>query len=127
MATLLFRLANVSEEEAWEVRRLFDQHGFDTYETHAGFWRLGVDAIWLRDDSQLDAAREVLARYQAERQTRVQREHADRVERGQAPTLWQRLRQHPIRVLLVGLAVAAILALTLVPFLGLIETLGNSN
>ncbi|AMD00738.1 MULTISPECIES: DUF6164 family protein [Halomonas] len=120
MATLLFRLANVSEEEAWEVRRLFDQHGFDTYETHAGFWRLGVDAIWLRDASQLEAAREVLDRYQAERQARVQQEHADQLKHGQAPTLWHRLRQQPIQVLLVGLAVVAILALTLVPFLGLI-------
>ncbi|OUE40367.1 hypothetical protein BZY95_14425 [Billgrantia desiderata SP1] len=120
MATLLFRLANVSEEEAWEVRRLLDEHGFDTYETHAGFWRLGVDAIWLRDDTQLEAAREVLARYQAERQERVQQEHAERVERGQAPTLWQRLRHRPLQMLLVVCAVAAILALTLVPFLGLI-------
>ncbi|MFQ3789791.1 DUF6164 family protein [Halomonas sp. A29] len=120
MAALLFRLANVTEEEAWEVRRLLDEQGFDTYETHAGFWRLGVDAIWLRDASQLEAAREVLERYQIERQERVQREHADRVERGEAPTLWQRLRHHPVQMLLVALAVVAMLALTLVPFLGLI-------
>lgn len=121
MATLLFRFTHVSEEEAWEVRQLLAEQGFDTYETHAGFWRLGVDAIWLRDASQLEAAREVLARYQAERQERVQQEHADQVEHGQAPTLWQRLRQHPLQMLLVALAVVAILALTLVPFLGLIE------
>jgi hypothetical protein len=120
MATLLFRLANVTEEEAWEVRRLLDEHGFDTYETHAGFWRLGVDAIWLRDVSQRDAAREVLDRYQAKRQARMQQEHAERIERGQAPTLWQRLRHHPVQMLLVVLAVLAMLALTLVPFLGLI-------
>lgn len=120
MATLLFRLANVTEEEAWEVRRLLDEHGFDTYETQAGFWRLGVDAIWLRDASRLETAREVLERYQDERQTRVQQEHADRVAQGDAPTLWRRLWQHPVQMLLVALAVLAILALTLVPFLGLI-------
>jgi hypothetical protein len=126
MATLLFRLTNVSEEEAWEVRRLLDEHGFDTYETHAGFWRLGVDAIWLRDPEQLEAAREVLDRYQAERQAREQQAHADRVERGEQPTQWQRLCQHPVRVVLAVLAVLAILALTLVPFLGLIEAFGGS-
>lgn len=120
MATLLFRLANVSEEEAWEVRRLFNERGFDTYETHAGFWRLGVDAIWLSDATQLEEARAVLEHYQAERQQRIQHEHADQRERGQAPTLWQRLYHHPVRMLLVLLAVLAILALTLVPFLGLI-------
>ncbi|MCG6656840.1 hypothetical protein HOP52_03485 [Halomonas campisalis] len=127
MATLLFRLANVSDEEAWEVRRLLDEHGFDTYETHAGFWRLGVDAIWLRDDTQLDAAREVIERYQAERQARVRQEHADRIERGEQPTQWQRLRHHPVRVLLVALAVLAILALTLLPFLRLIEAFGGTS
>ncbi|MFW3616846.1 DUF6164 family protein [Billgrantia antri] len=121
MATLLFRLANVTEEEAWEVRRLLDEHGFDTYETQAGFWRLGVDAIWLRDPAQLEAAREVLERYQAERQTRVRRELAEMAERGQSPTLWQRLRHHPVQLLLVALAVLAMLALMLTPFLGLIE------
>lgn len=119
MATLLFRLANVTEEEAWEVRRLLDEHGFDIYETHAGFWRLGVDAIWLRDPAQREAAREVLERYQAERQARVQQEHADRVAQGDAPTLWRRLWQHPLQMLLVALAVLAILALTLVPFVRL--------
>lgn len=120
MATLLFRLANVSEEEAWEVRRLLDEHGFDTYETHAGFWRLGVDAIWLRDSSQHEAAREVLERYQAERQVRIRQAHAEQVKHGEAPTLWQRLRHHPVRMLLVGLAILAMLALTLLPFLQLV-------
>ncbi|RCV88977.1 DUF6164 family protein [Billgrantia montanilacus] len=124
MATLLFRFTHVSEEEVWEVRQLLEEHGFDTYETNAGFWRLGVDAIWLRDASQLEAARKVLDRYQAERQERAQQQHAEQVQHGQAPTLWQRLRHHPIRMLLVGLAVVAILALTLVPFVGLIETSG---
>ncbi len=121
MAVLLFRLTQVSEEEAWEVRRLLDEHGFDTYETHAGFWRLGVDAIWLRDASQQEAARAVLDRYQAERRERIRQEHAGRVERGEAPTLWRRLRHHPIQLLLVALAVLAVLALTLLPFLGLID------
>ncbi|QOR37167.1 hypothetical protein HNO52_00620 [Billgrantia diversa] len=125
MATLLFRLANVTEEEVWEVRRLLDEHGFDTYETQAGFWRLGVDAIWLRDPAQLEAAREVLERYQAGRQARAQQEHAARVAQGNAPTLWRRLWQHPVQMLLVVLAVLAILALTLAPFLGLIERIGS--
>src|SRR5690554_2236726 len=120
MATLLYRLANVSEEEAWEVRRLLNERGFDTYETNAGFWRLGVDAIWLSDITQLDEARAVLDHYQAERRERVQQEYADQLERGQAPTLWQRFYHHPIRALLILLAVLAILALTLMPFLSFI-------
>lgn len=120
MATLLFRLANVSEEEAWEVRQLFNERGFDTYETHAGFWRLGVDAIWLSDATQLEEARAVLEHYQAERRERIQQEYADQLERGQAPTLWQRFYHQPVKALLILLAVLAILALTLMPFLSFI-------
>src|SRR5690554_5056259 len=117
MATLLFRLANVSEEEAWEVRGLLNERGFDTYETHAGFWRLGVDAIWLSDATQLEEARAVLEHYQAERRERIQQEDADQLDRGQAPTLWQRFSPHPGNVLLILLGDLTMLGLMLVPSL----------
>ncbi|BBI59043.1 hypothetical protein HSBAA_03490 [Vreelandella sulfidaeris] len=41
MAKLLFRLRHVTDEEAMEVRDLLAAHGFDTYETQAGFFPLG--------------------------------------------------------------------------------------
>ena len=116
MAELLFRLRHVTDEEAMEVRDLLAAHGFDTYETQAGFFRLGVDAIWLRNPHQHDAAIAALEAYQAERLERAQREHQAAVERGDAETLWRRLAAHPLQVLL---AVALIAALTLLPFLGL--------
>jgi hypothetical protein len=122
MSVLLFRLNNVPDDEAEDIRRLLEEHGFETYETHAGFWRLGVAAIWLRHDEQKEAARAVIDRYQAERRQRLQQELADLAERGEQPTLWQRLLRHPVQVLLVALAVLAILALTLLPFLGLIDS-----
>lgn len=121
MARLLFRLSNVPEEEAEEVRALLDARGFDTYETRAGFWGLGVAAIWLHDETQYEAAREVLDAYQEGLAERVRQEHADLTERGEAPTLWTRLRHHPVRMLLVATAVAVVLALTLLPFLWLIS------
>lgn len=119
MAELLFRLRHVTDEEAEEVRDLFAAEGFDTYETQAGFFRLGVDAIWLRNPDQHDAAIAALNAYQAERLERAQREHAAAVERGDQMTLWKRLAAHPLQVVLVLLAVGLIAALTLLPFLGL--------
>ncbi|CEP38027.1 MULTISPECIES: DUF6164 family protein [Halomonadaceae] len=119
MAELLFRLRHVTDEEAMEVRDLLAAHGFDTYETQAGFFRLGVDAIWLRNPHQHDAAIAALEAYQAERLERVQREHQAVVERGEQMTLWKRLAAHPLQVVLVLLAVTLIVALTLLPFLGL--------
>lgn len=121
MARLLFRLGNVPDEEAEEVRALLEARGFDTYETRAGFWGLGVAAIWLHDETQFEAARKVLDAYQAGLAERMRRERDDLAERGEAPTLWTRLRHHPVRMLLVAAAVAVILALTLLPFLWLIS------
>ncbi|MDR5893743.1 DUF6164 family protein [Halomonas mongoliensis] len=121
MARLLFRLGNVPDEEAEEVRALLDARGFDTYETRAGFWGLGVAAIWLHDESQYEAAREVLDAYQEGLAERMRQARDDLVERGEAPTLWSRLRHHPVRMLLVAVAVAVILALTLLPFLWLMN------
>ncbi|NWN83235.1 MAG: hypothetical protein HLX48_09675 [Halomonas sp.] len=121
MATLLFRLGNVPEEEADEVRHLLEQHGFDTFESRAGFWGLGVAAIWLRDKVDYEAAREILDTYQQELSERIREERDELAERGEVPTLWGRLRQHPARMLLVSLALAVILTLTLLPFLGLID------
>ncbi|MGE6607534.1 DUF6164 family protein [Halomonas sp. NPDC076908] len=122
MAELLFRLRHVTDEEAMEVRDLLATHGFDTYETQAGFFRLGVDAIWLRNPHQHEAAKAALEAYQAERLERAQREHQQAVERGEQMTLWKRLAAHPMQVVLVLLAVGMIAALTLLPFLGLART-----
>ncbi|MFO8045537.1 MAG: DUF6164 family protein [Halomonas sp.] len=120
MARLLFRLSNVPDAEAEEVRELFEARGFDTYETRAGFWGLGVAAIWLRDESQYEAAREALDAYQQGLRERMRHAHSGLAERGEAPTLWKRLVNHPVRMLLVAVAVGVILVVTLLPFLGLI-------
>ncbi|MBS9403428.1 hypothetical protein KG088_07290 [Halomonas sp. TRM85114] len=121
MATLLFRLNNVPDEEADEVRALLDDHGFDTYETRAGFWGLGVAAIWLQDDKQLASARQVIDQYQQALGERVRREHDDLAAKGQAPSLWRRLRHHPLRVLFFTTVAAVVLALSLLPFVWLID------
>ena len=121
MAHLLFRLRHVTEEEALEVRQLLEEQGFDTYETQAGFFRLGVEAIWLRDSCEKERAHAILAAYQAERLERVRQEYQDTMANGEAPTFWRRLVAHPLQVALVILAVVMIVLLTLVPFIGLVD------
>jgi hypothetical protein len=119
MAVLLYHLRNVPDEEAEEVRRLLDEHGLDTFETGAGFWGLGVAAIWLHDQNELAQARALIEVYQQDLGERVRRERDDLVARGVAPTLWRRLVHQPIRTLLLALLAAGILALSLLPFLWL--------
>ncbi|MFG6665606.1 DUF6164 family protein [Halomonas sp. HNIBRBA4712] len=119
MAHLLFRLRHVTEEEAAEVRALLDEQGFDVYETQAGFFRLGVDAIWLADTRQREAAEAALDTYQQARLARERDAFEQARARGEAPTLWKRFLAHPVQVALTLVAVVVIALLTLLPFLGL--------
>jgi hypothetical protein len=116
MATLLFKLQNVPDDEACDVRELLAENDIYFYETHAGFWRLGVDAIWLPDDTQLQYAKELIRTYQTERTANQQKVYAELLEQGQAPTLWQNFKSSPLRFVLLIIAVFFILTLTLAPF-----------
>lgn len=117
MALMLFRLRHVTDEEAREVRQLLDDSGFDTYETQAGMFRMGVDAIWLRNEHQREAAKAALADYQRERLAQARQEYADAVQRGEKPTQWRRFLAHPLQVTLVIVAVLLIALITLAPFI----------
>lgn len=116
MSTLLFKLQNVPDDEAADIRDLLAENDIYFYETHAGFWRLGIDALWLPDNTNLERARELIKAYQIERTANQQKVYADLVEQGQAPTLWQNFLLSPLRFVALIIAVFFILTLTLAPF-----------
>lgn len=116
MSTLLFKLQNVPDDEAADIRDLLAENDIYFYETHAGFWRLGIDGLWLPDNTNLDRARELIKAYQIERTANQQKVYADLVEQGQAPTLWQNFLLSPLRFVALIIAVFFILTLTLAPF-----------
>ena len=116
MTVLLFKLQNVPDDEAADVRELLAENDIYFYETHAGFWRLGIDALWLPDETNLMRARELIRAYQIERAASQQKAYADLVEQGEAPTLWQNFLLSPLRFILLIIAVFFVLTLTLAPF-----------
>jgi hypothetical protein len=116
MAILLFKLNHVPDDEAADVRELLAQNDIYFYETYAGRWRLGVDAIWLVDDTHAERARELIRTYQTERTANQQKIYAHLVEQGQAPSLWQNFCASPLRFVALMVAVVFILGLTVVPF-----------
>lgn len=116
MATLLFRLNDVPEDEAEDVRQLLTDKGLNFYETHAGFFGLGVAAIWLNDDSQLPLAKAIIDEYQSHRAI-VQRAHYEALRAsGEMPGFGQLILRHPFRFVGIALLVVFILLLTLLPF-----------
>ncbi len=121
MARLLFKLAQVPDDEAQDIRALLDEHQISYYETDAGFFRVGLDAIWLADGMQEERARELIRGYQAERAVRQQQNYAQLVEAGQVPSVWQHFCAQPIRFVAVALAIIFVASLTLIPFVMLLR------
>lgn len=116
MARLLFKLAQVPDDEAQEIRMLLNEHQINYYETDAGFFRVGLDAIWLADGAQEQQARELIHAYQAERAIRQQQNYAQLVEAGQVPSLWQHFCAQPLRFMALVIAIIFVAGLTLLPF-----------
>ncbi len=121
MSKILFRLRQVPDEEADDVRELLDRHGIDWYETSAGKFQISFPAIWARDDADEPAARQLIETYQRQRQEQMRAERAEQEARGEVETFAQRIGSNPLPVLLALFAVAFILYVSIKPFVSLIN------
>ena len=74
MPVPVFRLRNVPEHEAEDIRMLLTENKIDHYETPAGNWGISMPAIWLQDEGQLEQAKQLIDSYQIARQARVKNE-----------------------------------------------------
>lgn len=117
MSILIFRLNDVEPCEANEVRQLLVNHDLDYYETSAGRWGFSVAGIWLHDDSQSEFARALLRDYAQQRQLEIRAEYQQARNRGDLQSLWQRAMGAPLRYLAILLLAAAIIYLSIWPFI----------
>ena len=109
-------------DEVEEVRALLQSNGIEFYETHAGFWGVGTEAIWLRDKALLAEARALLADYQSQRAQRARDEYQEaRTQGGRG--LIAALLANPLPALIILLFILFILYLSLAPFLNMGEWL----
>ena len=109
----------VPDDEAEEVRDLLTQSGIDFYETPPGNWGISMPAIWLRDDSQLDRARALIDAYQEERLARAREEYARLKRQGRSRTVFDLIRENPIRFVVYLAAIAVVIYFSTKPFLDL--------
>ena len=117
MSKLLFKLRNVPDDEAIEVRELLDANEIDYFETTPGNCGISMPGLWLSNADDFPRARALLDDYQT---ARTQRERArfDALRAtGNAPTLWQLLRDKPlvVSIQLVAIVLLAYLSLRLFP------------
>jgi hypothetical protein len=119
MATLLFKLRFVPEDEAQDVRELLAENEIDFYETTAGILGISMPALWLRDDSQLDKARKLINDYQQRRQNQVRDEYNRQKLEGTSRSMIDIFREDPLRFLGYSLIIFMLVYFSVVLFFSL--------
>lgn len=109
MPILFFNLRGVPEDEADEVRELLSVNGIEFYETSAGMLGISLPAIWLRQQDDLPAARQLFQSYQLERARRQRALYAERIRQGRQPGFLRHNLQHPLRF--IGLSLISALVI----------------
>lgn len=111
MPKILFRLRNVPDDEAEEVRELLTHHHIDYYETSAGNWGVSMPVIWIKDEHQFQQAKELLDAYQEARSIRVREEYARLKREGKNKTVLDSFMENPALFIAYVLIVLALLYL----------------
>ncbi|WP_417551792.1 DUF6164 family protein [Marinomonas fungiae] len=112
MAQLVFRLKNVPDEEADDIRGLLNEHEIEFYETSAGRWQISMAGIWVRDKTQAQQAKVLIAEDQAQRATRAQQI----TTRDWLAGFITHARQNPVEFVFTVVAVLLVLSLSVIPF-----------
>ena len=113
MTTLVFRLRNVPDDEAEDVRALLEEAGLAWYETTAGNWGIAMPGLWVEDPDEATRARALIDAYQRERASRM---HADR----EPVSAFERVRERPLASLAILAFCAFILYVSVNPFVELV-------
>jgi hypothetical protein len=119
MPARLFSLKHVPDDEADEVRALLTEHEIEYFETEAGGWGISPAALWLRDEAQLEAARALVDAYQGKRAVRMRAAYEAQKREGQQRTLFDVIRENPVRFIAYLAVIAAILYFSTKPFIDL--------
>ena len=117
MAKLLMNLRNVPDDESGDVRAMLESNGIAWHETAPSVFGISAGGIYVTDDGQVDAARRLMADYQAQRRARARAAYEAEVRAGTARTFLDVLREEPLRVVGSVLAIVFLLSLVALPAL----------
>lgn len=115
MAKPVFSLKHVSDEEADAVRALLSDHDITFYETPDNIWRASTPAIWLHNDSDYQAARELINYYQTQR-TESRRNAESASSQPFITSLLTDFTRHPFRFIGFFVLIFIVTGLSIRPF-----------
>ncbi len=116
MSHLIFKLNSVPEDEAQEIRQLLENAEIPFYETDSGRWGLGFAAIWVKEKSFLEQAKQIINDYQQERYQRVRQEHEAQEEAGEKISRVEFFMNAPVKFSLLIIFAVLLAYFTVAPF-----------
>ncbi|MEP1216649.1 MAG: DUF6164 family protein [Marinobacter sp.] len=119
MTNHLMNLRHVPDDEADEIRELFEAHDVPYYETPPSRWGISMGGFWVHDNDEARRARELLENYQRDRLQRQREAYENDLAEGRTGGFWHRLRHKPVTTFAACIAIVVILALTVAPFVTL--------
>lgn len=119
MAVLLFKLRYVPDDEAQDIRELLNSNDIDYYETSAGVFGISMPGLWLKNEEQLQKARQLIDEYQKVRQNEAREEYNSRRRQGAARTFMDILKENPARYISSILAIILICYFMVIIFISL--------
>ncbi len=119
MTNHLMNLRHVPDDEADEIRELFEAHDIPYYETPPSRWGISMGGFWVHDNDEARRARELLENYQRERLHRQREAYELDLAEGRTGGFWHRIRHKPVTTVVACLAILVILALSVAPFVSL--------
>jgi len=80
----LMNLRHVPDDEAEEIRALFDAHEVAYYETPPSRWGISMGGFWVHDDDEAARARALLDEYQRQRYETQRQAYEEHLARGES-------------------------------------------
>ena len=116
MAILIFKLRYVPDDEAHEIRELLHDNNIDFYETTAGVFNISMPGLWLKNEDQLQNARQLIDDYQQSRQNSARDEYDLQQAQGTARTIWDMFKEAPVRYIIFILTISLLCFLMIFTF-----------
>jgi hypothetical protein len=117
MPTILFKLRDVPNDEADEIRELLTKNNIKYYETPPSMWGISAGAIWLKDEHQLENAKGLIEKYQRDRSIKIREEYEHLKREGKAKTIIDKIKEGPVQFIIYLLLLLFILYVSIKPFL----------
>jgi hypothetical protein len=113
----LMNLRHVPDDEADEIRALFEEQGVRYYETPPSRWGISMGGFWVHDEEEAARAKALLDDYQRQRFESQRRAYQQGLARGEIGGIGSMFRRYPVRTFAACLAIAVIIGISLLPFI----------